>query len=176
MSTTLYHKWPVPICSVFLLLRQSPLPSCVSSILCKHAGEGRYRWFYFLWEKQKLNTWQSNFKIFPVHHLKNHLLEFQGKLHHFFRESLLKIFFCMLLYGSMKSNGGSAVLLWKQNLNKLWTRISCLCWPRPSCDTRAVTRGRSVTAYSDLKSEICSISWNRGYHLTQTGVSLSIDS
>ena len=76
--------WSVPIYSVFLLLIQSPLPSCVSSILCKHSGECRYRWFLLSFQKNK--SWIPDnpiWRYFLFFHLKIILWNSKGNFTHF---------------------------------------------------------------------------------------------
>ena len=78
--------------------------------------------FAFFSEKQKLNTWQSNLKIFPVFHLKNHPLEFQGKLYQFLEKVIWKSFVVWYSMEAWKATVGLQYYFGHTNMCKIVPR------------------------------------------------------
>ena len=79
--------------------------------------------FYFLFRKTKVKDLTILFEDVSCFSPQKSSAGIPRDTSPIFRESHLKIFCCVVFYGSIKSNGGSAVLLWKLKYMQNCTKI-----------------------------------------------------
>ena len=83
--------------------------------------------FYFLFRKTKVKDLTIQFEDISCFSPQKSSAGIPRDTTPIFRESHLKILGCMVFYGSMQSNGGFAVLLWKHQYMQHCTKILYTC-------------------------------------------------